>query len=68
MAADSSTPISNLDGAPEDFKLEHDFKRDSDHRHKWALGVDTRAWNDIALCNDNRLGGRPARPVHPWSR
>ncbi|MCJ1233753.1 hypothetical protein MMC14_001711 [Varicellaria rhodocarpa] len=24
--------------ASEDSKLDHDFKRDADHRHKWALG------------------------------
>lgn len=30
--------FSSLDGAAEDFKIDQDYKRDADHRHKWALG------------------------------
>lgn len=30
-----------LNATADDFKLDQDFKRDSDRRHKWALG----AWN-----------------------
>ena len=39
MAATPLVPTTNLDGAPEDFKLVQDFKRDADKRHKYALGV-----------------------------
>lgn len=38
MAAPSVSASINLDGTPEGSKLDQDYKRDADHRHKYALG------------------------------
>lgn len=42
----------NFDGAPEEHKLEQDFKRDADQKHKWKRG------------NRSEEGARP-NPIHP---
>ncbi len=42
MAAISQASITSLDGAAERYKLDQDFKRAADHRHKWAFGVEAK--------------------------
>ena len=38
MATSALLMQTSLNEASEDHKIDHDFKRDADHRHKWALG------------------------------
>ena len=38
MAVPAILTQTSLSSASEDHKIDHDFKRDADHRHKWALG------------------------------
>ena len=39
MASSAAFAFRSLDGAAEAFKIDQDYKRDADHRHKWALGT-----------------------------
>lgn len=56
MATLPISNIINLDGTPEDHKLEYDYKRDVDKRRKYALGV----WEREPL--------RPNKPKMPVSQ
>jgi len=62
MAAPSNIVVSSFDGAPDDHKLDQDFHRDMNKKHKWALGG--RVGNGYPQMRPDKALSQARRKIH----